>query len=283
MSSTAALRAFAVLWMDFALTEVLLCGSAQTLLAVMTDTHSPVECAECGLPLDHIPEDSIACPPCSRCGATKRSYFLTASNAQPTNYLLDNYVAHKLSELNACGAPDLPEEGKWLNTFILKTIFHYNIPPKTRAYLFNFLRRTEGASTAYRTARRLLQEHLASPRNVVSPYFRSLTQFEICISQCYQGYDLLACAMGQKLYEPGHGTPEEKLQTVYVDSKHMDQMIHGDKMPEPATSGIWIINTGIESSRGVITFQEIHDLLRGMHGLAEKLCSIEPRAPAPTQ
>ena len=247
----------------------------------MTDPQSSVECTECGLALEHIPEDPAARPPCPRCGNTKRCYHMKANNAQPTNYLLDNFIAHRLSELTACDAAELPEEAKWLNTFILKTIFQFAIPPKTRAYLLNFLRRAEGASAAYREARRLLLEHLATPRNVISPYFRSLTQFEICISQCYQGYELLARAMGQPLYEPGNGTPEEKLQIVYVDSKHMDQMIHGDKLPDPATSSIWITNAGIESSRGAISFHELHNLLQGMHSLAEKLCAIEP--PAPTK
>lgn len=209
---------------------------------------------------------------------------MKASNAQPTNYLLDNFIAHKLSELTECGVPELPEEAKWLNTFILKTIFQISIPPKARAYLFNFLRRAEGASAAYREARRLLLEHLATPRNVISPYFRALTQFEICISQCYQGYELLARALGQQLYVPGRGTPEEKLQVVYIDSKHMDRMIHGDKLPDPATSGIWITNTGIESSRGFVSFHELHDLLHGMHSLAEKLCAVQtPPAPGPAQ
>lgn len=201
---------------------------------------------------------------------------MKVTNAQPTNYLLDNYIAHKLGVLTSCGAIELAEEAKWLNTFILRTIFHFNLPPQTRAYLFNFLRRAEGASTAYREGRRQLLEHLASPRNVVSPYFRALTQFEICIAQCYQGYELLARASGQKLYEPGDGTPEEKLQIAYVDSKHMDQMIHGKKLPPTATSGVWITDDGIESSRGLLPFQELHALLQGMHGLAEKLCTSEP-------
>lgn len=246
----------------------------------MTDSNSLVECAECGFVLEHIPADKAARPPCPQCGSTKRSYTMKAGNFQPTNYLLDNFIAHKLGELTACGAPELPEKAKWLNTFILKTIFQFSIAPKARAYLFNFLRRAEGASAAYREARHLLLEHLATPRNVISPYFLSLSQFEICISQCYQGYELLARAMGQQLYEPGQGTVEEKLQIVYVDSKHMDRMIHGDKLPDPATSGIWITNAGIESSRGAVSFQELHGLLGAMHSLAEKHCAIEPQSPS---
>lgn len=243
----------------------------------MTDPHSSVECSECGFVLEYTKEDPTARPPCPHCGSTKRTYKVTVTDPQPTNYLLDNFIAHKLSELTACCAPELPEEAKWLNTFILKSIFQLSIASKTRAYLFNFLRRAEGASAAYREARRQLLEHLATPRNVISPYFLSLTQFEICIAQCYQGYETLDRAMGQQLYEPGRGAVEEKLQTVYVDSKHMDSMIHGGKLPDPATAGIWITNTGLESSRGTLSFQELHGLLRGMHNLAEKLCALEPQ------
>lgn len=203
---------------------------------------------------------------------------MKTGNAQPTNYMLDHFVAHKLSELTTCGAPDLAEEGRWLNTFILKTVVQLNIPAKTRAYLFNFLRRAEGASAAYREGRRLLTEHLATPSNVVTPYFRCLTQFEICISQCYQGYELISRALAQRMYEPGDGSTEEKLQVAYVDSKHMDRMIDGDKVPEPATSGIWLTNVGVESSRGLLSFQELHDLLHKMHELAEKLCKLQPSA-----
>jgi hypothetical protein len=242
----------------------------------MTNTHSPIECGDCGTPIDQTLDTPEARQPCPNCGGTKRAFFGTMGNMQPSNYLLDNYIAHKLSELTECGAEELTEDAKWLNNFILKTIFHYNLQPKTKAYLFNFLRRTEGASAAYRDARRMLQEHIASPRTVVTPYFKSLTHFEICVAQCYQGYELLSSVIGEKLYEPGSATAEERLQIVYVDSKHMDKMIHGEKLPASATSGIWITNTGLESSRSAISFKELHDLLSQMHNFAEKLCTTSP-------
>ncbi len=247
----------------------------------MNTSRSPVECAECGAALQHIPEDPTLRLPCPKCGSVKRAYNMQGDGGRLSNYSLDNFVSHKLSELTLCGAPELVEESKWLNTFILRTIFHFNLPPKTRAFLFNFLRRAEGASAAYRDARRFLIEHLATPSNTITPYFRALTQFEICISQCYQGYELLSRASGQDLYKPGDGSAEEKLQVAYVDSKHMDRMIAGDKLPPPATSGVWITNTGLESSRGHLPFHELHDLLAGMHALAEKLCTMQPPSGPP--
>ena len=216
--------------------------------------------------------------PCPVCGSAKRTYSFAMRNFQPSNYLLDNHIAHKLSALTECGAVELEEDSSWLNNFILNSIFTFQVPPKNRAYLFSFLRRTEGATTAYQLARTALIEYIGTSWNVVSPYFRALTQFEICISRLYQGYELLATATGQPVYLSNSGSAEEKLQVVYVDSKHMDRMIHGDKLPPDATTGVWITNSGLESSRGIISFPELHELLSSMHGLAEQLSSMKRKA-----
>jgi hypothetical protein len=122
------------------------------------------------------------------------------------NYLLDNFVAHKLSLLTECGTRELPEDANWLNTFILTCVFRVRLPAKTRAYVFNFIRRAEGALSAYREARVALIEYVNTPRNVLSPYFRALLNFEVCISQCYQGYELLATASGENFFERNDGS-----------------------------------------------------------------------------
>jgi hypothetical protein len=121
---------------------------------------------------------------------------------------------------------------------------------------------------------------LNTPRNVISPYFRALSHIEICIAQCYQAYELLARASGESIYVQGDGSPEERLQIIYVDSKHMDHMIAGDKLPEEATAGVWITNTGIASARGTLTFAELHGILSNMRSLAERLSVLEPRTSA---
>lgn len=200
---------------------------------------------------------------------------MSATKLQPSNYMLDNFVAHKLSELTACDAPDLPDDSAWLNTFILNTAFRVRLEPKTRAYLFNFLRRTEGAISAYRAGCAAVREYIATPRDVLSPYFRALGQFEICVSQAYQAYELLARAAGETIYEEGDGSREERLQKIYVDAKHMDRMISGNKLPEEATAGVWITNTGLASARAILSFTELHGILVNMHGLAEKLSRLD--------
>lgn len=104
---------------------------------------------------------------------------------QPSNYLLDNFVAHKLSSLTACGAPELAMKGVWLNTFILNNVYTARPPAKVRAFMFTFIRRVEGAFSAYHEARLALIEYVTTPPTVISPDFRSLLNFEVCVSQCW--------------------------------------------------------------------------------------------------
>ena len=200
-----------------------------------------------------------------------------------TDYFLDNFVAHKLSLLTKCGARELTTNANWISAFVLTRAFTAPLPQKNRAYAFNFVRRAEGAFSAYRQARTALIEYLETPRNVVSPYFRALLNFEVCIAQGCQGYELLATASGEK-------TPQWKkkndkselgrLYALYIDSKHMDQMIDGGKLPAEATAAIWITNIGLESKRAAVTFDELFEALHHMGEIADELSTLAPRTAA---
>jgi hypothetical protein len=188
-----------------------------------------------------------------------------------TNYSLDNFVEHKLSLLTECGAREIPTYANWLNAFILNSVVRGGLSGKPRAYSFNFLRRAEGALSAYREARFALIEYLETPRNVLSPYFRALLNFEVCISQCCQGYELLATASGEKFFERNDKSEAERLHSLYVDSKHMGDMIDGGKIPTEATAALWITNHGLESSRATLSFDELAEMLLNMGCLAQRL------------
>jgi len=241
----------------------------------MSTTHGRTECVECGTPIDTAGDTPCSRVPCPNCGGVKRAYHASVTRMQPSNYLLDNFVAHKLSLLTECGAAELPVKANWLNAFILNSVFRVSLPVKTRAYLFNFLRRAEGALSAYRDARTALIEYVETPRNVLSPYFRALLNFEVCVAQCYQGYELLATASGEKFFEPNDGSEAERLHILYVDSKHMDRMIEGGKIPTEATAAVWITNHGLESSRTALAFNELVEMLLNMGRLADRLSTME--------
>lgn len=175
-------------------------------------------------------------------------------------------------------SPGDPLRGSWLNAFLLTSSFVVRLSPDKRAYMFNFIRRTEGAFFAYREARNALIDYIHSPRNVVSPYFRSLLNFEVCISQCWQGLELFMKDSGQRLYEPDDGSGMERLHGLYIDSKHMDRMIDKGELPDAATASVWITNQGLEGTgaASMLSFTGLVAILTSMGRCAEQLSQLKP-------
>jgi len=213
------------------------------------------------------------------------------SHLMPSGYFLDKFVAHKMSELTECGAPELSMESSWLNDFILSS-FSRNHPPDRRAHPFEFIRRTEGAFSTYREARAALIEYIeAASSSVISPYFRALLYFELCLSQCWQGCDLIKGVIkiteGKEkakeiLFKEGDNTDMERLYEIYTDSRHYLaggtawSAASGQPWTHPTTT--WITNRGIESARcpSGLSFPELVEILLSMGHLAGKLSRFEP-------
>jgi hypothetical protein len=199
----------------------------------------------------------------------------STAGGHPTGYFLDKFVAHKLSSLTECGAPELPEAKVWLTRFVLNNALIAPLAPETRAYAFNFLRRAEAAFASYRSARSDLIEYLQTPRNVVSPYFRALLNSEICIAQTYQAFELLATAGRKKVFDQNDGSKEERLHRLYIRSKHMDRMIDGGQIPSEATAALWITNEGLECKGGALLFEELVSLLNWIAEVADRLSKYD--------
>jgi hypothetical protein len=196
-----------------------------------------------------------------------------------TNYFLDHYVAHKLSELTKCGAGELPQSGRpWLGRFVLVAVF---VDPGAEVgyrFKFNFLRRIEGATAAYEGGRAALLEYLNTPRSTISPYFRALLDFEVCISQLYQALQLLRSAKGKDFFESGDGSVGERLNLMYNDSHHMESRIRDGHIPAEATAAMWITNVGLESSSSSLTFAELRDWVGAAMQYADELASASQTA-----
>jgi hypothetical protein len=86
-----------------------------------------------------------------------------------------------------------------------------------------------------------------------------------------QGYELLATASGEKFFERNDKSEAERLLSLYVDSKHMDETIDGGKIPTEATAALWITNHGLESSRTILSFDEFAEMLLNMGRPAQRL------------
>lgn len=196
-----------------------------------------------------------------------------------TNSFVDTFVAYKMSEINKCEAPDMKtEEKKLLNQFLLNSVFKVTIKAKQKAYLMNIVRRVEGAFSAYHEARKSLIEHIDTPNNTISPYFRSLLNFEGCVSQLYQSIELNCKLTGNKAFDKGRNSKckYERLYDVYIDSKHMDGMIKGRKLPDDAMCAVWITNYGLASARSSISFEELTSIMKVMAIKAEQAATLRP-------
>ncbi len=202
--------------------------------------------------------------------------------AQLTDFFLDKFVAHKISFLTECGAPELSMESAWLNNFILNSAFRFSLPAAGRAYVFNFIRRAEGAFFAYRVARLELIEFINTPSNVISPYFRSLLRFETCVSQLWQGCELFMKITGEKVFNRSDGSDMERLHGLYIDAKHLDSVIEAGKLPDTATASIWITNQGLEGTQAPpgVSFAELFEILISIGRIAEKLSQFEAADPS---
>ncbi|MEO9191406.1 MAG: hypothetical protein ABI224_15615 [Acetobacteraceae bacterium] len=203
------------------------------------------------------------------------------ASMQPSDYFLNRFVAHKIALLTECGAPELLARGPWLSRFVLMTAFCVKLPSDKRSYVFNFLRKTEGAIFAYKEARNALLEYVTTPRTVISPYFRSLSNFETCIAYCFQGFQLLIKGSKQALYDTNDGSDFDRLRAIHYTAKHMDERIEHGEIPKDATAPIWITNHDIEAigKKAVpasLSFNELADLLTSMSDLADKMANREP-------
>ena len=152
-------------------------------------------------------------------------------------------------------------------------------------YATTFLRRTEGAFWAYRLARTELIEFLHGIRgSVVSPYFRALLGFEVCLSQTYQAYNVLEVGSGNpdRLFKEGDGSPLARLNSLYNTSKHMAGRIKDEELPLEATAAIWLTNTGLKSNSASLSFDELLDLMLQLAQTADRIIGGPPPPGADT-
>src|SRR5689334_9159561 len=87
-------------------------------------------------------------PQCGRNWEDRNVAVITVTepvHLMPSDYFLDTFVAHRISSLTECGAPELPGEGRWLNAYILNSSMMSDLRGERRTYAFNLIRLTEGA------------------------------------------------------------------------------------------------------------------------------------------
>jgi len=197
-------------------------------------------------------------------------------------YAYDTFVAQEFSKITECRAkpiaPDFPDHNDWLGNFVLNTIFRTPLPKDKAALAFALIRRAESAIDDYEEARRYL-ELLVAKRDI-SLYFRCLRRFESTVAMVYQSLDFIRKALCVTLFKPGDGSPYERINKIYNNSRHSNP----EDLPGDQLHAVWIKNEGLFTEGAELTFEELRQLVFEIASIAGKTArgELPPQQPATT-
>lgn len=169
---------------------------------------------------------------------------------------------------------DFPEAKHWLNNYLLNTRFRARFPDEKHATVLALIRRVQHAFKHYHDGRsRALTFALWDYKGSLpaSSYFGSIEAFENSLLQLQMAYALLLKLSPddkEKIFEPGDGSPGQRVWDIANCVKHMPSYIedHGDVTP------LWLRRNGIEALNGeAIAFAELAEEIRAAALVANEL------------
>ena len=169
------------------------------------------------------------------------------------------------------------ESTRWLQAFVLNSIFRHNFTDPVRQLVFNYLRRIEAAHSEHRLGRNAALAFIGEDDRSVSSYMDALFHWESFITQCGIALDLLFKMQGETKNPPSRDTEklEEKLTELYVRSKHVAGMTTNRKpgtvIPPGGTIPIWMEDNGLNSGELVLTWVETVEILDNLSDIATAL------------
>jgi len=182
-----------------------------------------------------------------------------------SDYFLNTFIAPDLSNLGDPHPPDLSNiDVRWLNKFALGSVFVRGVKEPQRSLVVHLLRRVQGAIEEYRDACAALMEYTSVPGSsgVISPYFRALRHFEMCIAQAYQSYLAVRAFVKEDAFARGDGSPIARLLELYNVSKHADERIEKGQIPGKGGSlAVWLAADGLKSIHTNLSYEELATLL----------------------
>lgn len=180
-----------------------------------------------------------------------------------SDYARDRFIAPELSKFNAAKIPDASavdtEQEHWLANFILNTLLRAEVPTPQRQQMFNFLRRSHAAFTAYASARELTLAFL-DDRERSLRYIDAVGQWEAFLGYAWQAYAFLG--QGKPIwFSTGDGSVRQRLHALHTRAKHAAAAIERGDFVEDAPLCVWLANDGLRSTDAELSFAEAADVL----------------------
>jgi hypothetical protein len=154
----------------------------------------------------------------------------------------------------------------------------FKIEEKARTRTFNIIRRTINALDEYELARTSYHAIFESEQKSTAAYLRALHHFEVCIAQLMQAHELFF-GMIDSEYRNKNGTGREELNDrlarIYNDSKHTEGRVKAQGFEDGDTLAVWISDSGLNSKKTQIAFNELYEVMCDMADVAKLLANGE--------
>ncbi len=186
--------------------------------------------------------------------------------------ILDKFLAPYVSNFRRAEIPDMSGESSlWLSKFFLNSVLRRSYTDPFRQYVFNYLRRVEGAHVAHQCARSTTVEFLHGSRQSMSRYMEAILHWESFLAQSWMAYALAERLSGARPFEKGDGSVGQRVNLLYNRSKHSEEAIKAGQLPPEGTISVWMEDDGLHGVDVMLRWEETGEVLQDLSNLANML------------
>ena len=186
--------------------------------------------------------------------------------------ILDKHLAPDVSNFRHAEIPDLSDESSlWLSKYFLNSVLRGSYADPFRQYVFNFLRRVEGAHVAHQSARSTTAQFLHGSRQSMSRYMEAIFHWESFLAQSWMAYALSERLNETRPFEGNDGSVEQRVNLLYNRSKHSDTAISAGQLPPEGTIPVWMEDDGLHGVDVMLRWGETGEVLRDLSKFANML------------
>lgn len=197
---------------------------------------------------------------------------------QYSSEILDLFGGPELSELNTCGAKELPKQPEYISAAIWNHIVGQRFREASIHHLsLNFHKRANAADAAWTQGRNSLLRYVEgthAAEHRLGAYISALSYFEQCVC-CVQQANEIFNRMDHKLLGKTNCKLDYFIQNSnsvlkrVADLSNIVKHFNADEA-EQSSAPIWITNFGLKSDIGAVTFDELYDELTALSAAARQ-------------
>lgn len=186
--------------------------------------------------------------------------------------ILDKFLAPNVSNFRHAEIPDMSgESSSWLSKYFLNNLLRGSFPDPFRQYVFNYLRRVEGAHAEHKYARSTTLKFLHGSRQSMSRYMEAILHWESFLGHSWMAYALTEPLNDTRPFEKGDGSVEEIVNHLYNRSKHSETAISAGQLPPEGTISVWMEDDGLHGIDVMLSWEKTGEVLQDLSNFANML------------